>query len=52
MTVGQVCCRHKLYVVKEIVWNHIKSIEQVLTDPLIKGLPLSVFGEHMVDMGL
>jgi hypothetical protein len=26
----------KLYIVKEIVRNHIKSIEQVLTDPLTK----------------
>ena len=36
----------------EIVWNHIKSIERVLTDPFTKGLPPSVFREHTVDMGL
>jgi hypothetical protein len=29
----------KLYVVKEIVRNHNESIEQVLVDPLTKGLP-------------
>jgi hypothetical protein len=47
----------KLYVVKEEVRNHIKSMEhksnkQVLADPLTKGLPPSVFREHIVDMGL
>ena len=42
----------KLHVVMEIVWNHIKSIERVLTDPLTKGLPPSVFKEHIVDMDL
>jgi hypothetical protein len=47
----------KLYVVKEKVRNHTKSIEhisneQVLADPRTKGLPPSVFGEHTVDMGL
>jgi hypothetical protein len=42
----------KLYVVKEKVQNHIESIEQVLADPLIKGLPPIAFREHTVDMGL
>jgi hypothetical protein len=47
----------KLYIVKEKVRNHIKSIEyksnkKVLADPLTKGLPPSVFREHIVDMGL
>jgi hypothetical protein len=47
----------KLYVVKEKVQNHTKSIErkgnkQVLADPLTKGLPPSVFRKHTVDMGL
>jgi hypothetical protein len=42
----------KLYVVKEKIWYHIKSIEQVLADPLTKGLPPSAFREHTVDMGL
>jgi hypothetical protein len=42
----------KLYVVKERVQNHIESIEQLLADPLIKGLPPSAFREHTVDMGL
>jgi hypothetical protein len=47
----------KLYVVKEKVRNHTKSIEhisnkKVFTDPLTKGLPPSVFREHTVDMGL
>jgi hypothetical protein len=47
----------KLYVVKEKVQNHTKSIErksnkQILADPLTKGLPPNVFREHTVDMGL
>jgi hypothetical protein len=42
----------KLYVVKERVQNHIESIEQLLADPLTKGLPPSAFREHTVDMGL
>jgi hypothetical protein len=42
----------KLYVVKERVRNYIKSIEQVLTDPLTKDFPPSAFWEHTVDMGL
>jgi hypothetical protein len=47
----------KLYIVKEKVQNHTKSIEhisnmQVLADPLTKGLPPNVFREHTVDMGL
>jgi hypothetical protein len=42
----------KLYVVKEKVRNHIKSIEQVLADLHTKGLPPSAFREHTVDMGL
>jgi hypothetical protein len=40
----------KLYVVKEKVRNHIKSIEQVLVVLLIKGLPPSAFKEYTVDM--
>jgi hypothetical protein len=42
----------KLYVVKEKIWNHIECIEQVLADPLTKGLLPSAFREHTVDMGL
>jgi hypothetical protein len=42
----------KLYVLKEKVRNHIESIEQVLADPLTKGLPSSAFKEHIVDMDL
>jgi hypothetical protein len=47
----------KSYVVKEKVQNHIESIEhirneQVLADPLTKGLPPSEFRELTVDMGL
>jgi hypothetical protein len=46
----------KLYVVKEKVRNHTKSIEhksnkQVLADPLTKGLSPNVFREHTIDMG-
>jgi len=42
----------KLHVVKEIVWNHIRSIKWVLTDPLTKDLTPSMFREHTVDMDL
>jgi hypothetical protein len=42
----------KLYVVKEKIRNHIEIIEQVLADPLTKGLPPSAFREHTIDMGL
>ena len=42
---------------KEKIQNHFNeiehiSIEQVLADPLTKGLPPSVLREHAVDMGL
>jgi hypothetical protein len=42
----------KLYVVKEKVQNYIKSIKQVLADPLTKGLLPSAFREHIVNMGV
>jgi hypothetical protein len=47
----------ELYVAKEKIHNHFDSIEhrsvaQVLTDPLTKGLPPGVLREHIVDMGL
>jgi hypothetical protein len=42
----------KLYVVKEKIRIHIEIIEQVLMDPLTKGLPPSAFKEHTVDMCL
>jgi hypothetical protein len=47
----------RFYIVKEkiqdqtISLEHI-SIKKMITDPLIKGLPPSVFREHLVDMGL
>jgi hypothetical protein len=45
------------YVVKEKIQNQTISFEHISTkkmiaDPLIKGLPPSVFIEHLVDMGL
>jgi hypothetical protein len=47
----------KLYVVKENVYNYIKSIEhisneQVRANPLTKGLSPSAFREHTINMGL
>ena len=47
----------KYYIVKDKVRDHIISlehirIEQMLVDPLTKGLPPSVFREHLADMGL
>jgi hypothetical protein len=47
----------RFYVVKEkmqyqtINLEHI-STKKVIVDPLTKGLPLSVFREHLADMGL
>jgi hypothetical protein len=46
----------ELYVAKEKIQNHFDSIEhrsteQVLADPLTRGLPPSVLREHTVDMG-
>ena len=48
---------NKLYVVKEKVRNHDEMHceyrwQKVFADPLIKGLPPSVYREHTVDMGL
>jgi hypothetical protein len=47
----------KYYVVKDKVRDHIInlehiSIEKMLTDPLIKGLPPNMFREHVAGMGL
>ena len=47
----------KYYVVKDKVRDYIISlehirIEKMLTDPLTKGLPPSVFREHVASMGL
>ena len=47
----------KYYVVKDKVRDHIINLEHIrtekmLADPLIKGLPLSVFREHLASMGL
>ena len=47
----------KYYVVENKVWGHIISLEHVRTekmpaDPLTKGLPPSVFREHVANMGL
>jgi hypothetical protein len=47
----------ELYVAKKKIQNLFDSIEhrsteQVLADPLTKGLPPSVLREHIVDMGL
>ena len=45
----------KYYVVKDKVWGHIISLghirtEKMLVDPLTKGLPPSVFREHLAGM--
>ena len=47
----------KYYVVKDKVQDHIISLEHIrtekmLADPLIKGLPPSVFREHLAGMSL
>ena len=47
----------KYYVVKDKVRDHIISLEHIKTekmiaDPLTKGLPPSVFREHLAGMGL
>ena len=47
----------KFYVVKEKIQYHSISIEHIstkkmLADLLTKGLPHSVFGEHIAGMGL
>ena len=47
----------KYYVVKDKVRDYIISFEHIrtgkmLVNPLIKGLPPSVFREHLVNMGL
>ena len=47
----------KYYVVKDKVQDHIISLEHIrtekmLTDPLTKGLPLSMFREHLAGIGL
>ena len=47
----------KFYVVKEKIQDHAISLEHIstkkmLADPLTKGLPPSVFGEHVAGMGL
>ena len=51
------CIDIKFYVVKEKIQDHTitlehKSTKKMLTDPLTKGLPPSVFREHIADMGL
>ena len=47
----------KYYVVKNKIRDHITSLEHIrtekmLVDPLTKGLPPSVFREHLAGMGL
>jgi len=47
----------KFLVIKDKVRNHIMSVNSVITifnitDPLIKGLPLKVFLEHVAHMGM
>jgi hypothetical protein len=47
----------KYYVVKDKVRDHIINLEHIntekmLADPLTKGLPPNVFGEHVAGMGL
>ena len=47
----------KYYVVKERIQDHTISLEHIrtkdmLADPLTKGLPPSVFSEHVAGMGL
>jgi hypothetical protein len=47
----------RFYVVKEKIQDQIISLEHISTkkmivDPLTKGLPPSVFREHLADMGL
>jgi hypothetical protein len=47
----------RFYVVKEKIQNQTISLEHISTkkmiaDPLTKGLPPSVFREHLVGMGL
>jgi len=47
----------KFYVVKEKIQDHSITLEHIsakkmLADPLTKGLPPSVFSEHVAGMGL
>jgi hypothetical protein len=47
----------RFYVVKEKIQDQAISLEHIstkkmITDPLIKGLPPSVFREHLAGMGL
>jgi hypothetical protein len=47
----------RFYVVKEKIQDHTISlkhisIKKIIVDPLTKGLPPSVFREHLVDMSL
>ena len=47
----------KCYIVKEKILDHTIQVEhirthQMLADPLIKGLPPSVFSKHAAGMGL
>jgi hypothetical protein len=47
----------RFYVVKKKIQDQTISLEHIstkkmITDPLTKGLPLSVFREHLADMGL
>ena len=47
----------KFYVVKEKIQDHSITLEHIstkkmLADPLTKGLPSSVFSEHIAGMGL
>jgi hypothetical protein len=47
----------RFYIVKEKIQDHTISLEHISTkkmiaNPLTKGLPTSVFREHLADMGL
>jgi hypothetical protein len=47
----------RFYIVKEKIQDQTISLEHIstkkmITDPLTKGLPPSVFREHLADMGL
>ena len=49
--------RIKYLVVKEKVWDHLVSIEQIstkfmITDPLTKALPAKAYNDHVTKMGL
>ena len=51
------CIDIKFYVVKEKIQDHFITLEhistkKILADPLTKGLPPNVFGEHVAGMCL